>query len=249
MSDDNGAAFAELDRMILVCRSLDATMLEQATPAVAEQLRTVVAESVAAGRSPEGEAWKPTKAGNMPLRGAMAAVTVMPDSTGVTVTLEGYHVFHQRGTHSQGANKAAKSASAQRKAAKRAAREAKKAMRTADKAVARANRVVERRLDRRTAKAEAAAAAGKKLRASRPGKISAAEEKANFATNNAKRLAARAKAEEAHAGVLKGRAEAAVGVGGLPARPIIPQNMPMNLSEALRTLFRERYESHMRGDE
>ena len=225
MSDDNGAAFAELDRMIRVCRSLDATMVEQATPAVAEQLRTVVAECVAAGRSPEGEAWKPTKAGTPALRGAMEAVDVKPDSTGVTATLEGYHVFHQRGTHSQGANRAAKKAASARKASRGAAKEARHANKKAERAAAKAATApTERRKKTWTKKAADAAAA-------------------------AKVPALKAKGAAFHAESLSAGAASLAGVGGLPARRIIPQNMPMNLSEQLRTLFRERYESHMRGDE
>ena len=96
-ADDNSAAFATLDRMIEACRSMPG-MVKREAPAVASLLRNVIAQSVSAGRSPEGQAWAPTKSGNAPLQGAMGAVSVQVVSDGVDAIVTGYHVFHQRGT-------------------------------------------------------------------------------------------------------------------------------------------------------
>lgn len=96
-ADDNSTAFAALDRMIETCRSMPG-MAKREAPAVASILRNTIAQSVASGTSPEGQAWAPTKSGNAPLQGAMGAVSVQVVSDGVDAIVTGHHVFHQNGT-------------------------------------------------------------------------------------------------------------------------------------------------------
>jgi hypothetical protein len=219
-ADDNGAAFAALDEMIEACRSMPGTAQREA-PRVAAALQSVIANSVASGTSPEGVAWKPTQKGNMPLRGAMSDVSVSVDGDGVTATLTGHHVFHQRGTKSKAANRAARKAGAARKAAKGAAKEARKLNRQASRAAEKAaNAPTERR--RKTWAKKAADAAAP-----------------------AKAASSKAKGAGYAAAVATSAAQAQAGVGGLPARPIIPESMPMTLTEATRELFKKRWEEHM----
>jgi len=93
----NSAAFAELDRMIEACRSM-ALIPREAAPLIGAKLEQLLAASNSAGTSPEGAAWAATKAGNLPLRGAMGAIKVDVITTRIIVTLTGHYVFHQRGT-------------------------------------------------------------------------------------------------------------------------------------------------------
>lgn len=53
--------------------------------------------SAAAGTTPEGQAWKPTKAGNPPLARAAAAITVRVVGAVLQVIVRGHHFFHQQG--------------------------------------------------------------------------------------------------------------------------------------------------------
>jgi hypothetical protein len=223
-ANNNAAAFAELDKMIEACRSMPG-MAKRYAFEVAGLLEDVVAQAVAEGRSPEGAPWKPTVAGNTPLRGAMSAVSVAVDGDGVTATLSGHHVFHQRGTKSQAANKASRAAGAARRMARSAAKEARRAA----KQVSAAEKSLARQIEKR----------GKATKA--------ATERADFARSASKRMAARSSAESAHAAKMTSAASASAGVGGLPARPIIPQSMPMTLTEATRELFAKRWEEHMAG--
>lgn len=219
-ADNNAVAFAELDKMIEACRSMPG-MAQREAPRVAEMLRGVIAQSVAAGTSPEGQAWKPTQKGNLPLRGAMGAVTVTASGDGVDAILTGHYIFHQRGTKSKSANRAAKKAGVARKAAKAAARVA---------------RHTSKRAERAAAKAESAPTAKRKATWSKKAAEAAAE---------AKPAAVKAKGSAIHSAAATSAATAQAGIGGLPARPIIPQSMPMALAEATRELFKKRWEEHM----
>lgn len=87
---------AELDRMIAKARRLP-EIIKRAAPACADALRQDIARSVAAGQSPEGEAWAPRKAdGGRPLVNAMAAVSVIAQGTVIeaTITDRPHNVHH-----------------------------------------------------------------------------------------------------------------------------------------------------------
>lgn len=51
-----------------------------------------------AGRSPDGEAWKATKSGGRPLKGAAAAVQVRGVGSVILARIGGHHVYHHFGT-------------------------------------------------------------------------------------------------------------------------------------------------------
>lgn len=219
-ADDNAAGFAALDAMIEACRSVPG-MAQREAPRVAAMLNDVIAQSVAAGTTPEGVPWKPTKNGNAPLRGAMSAVTVQADGDGVTATLTGHHVFHQRGTKSADANRQAKRAGGARKEARAAAKVARQLTRREQRANAKAaSAPTKRRKETWTKKAAEAAAPAKAARSLAAGK-------------------------EMVASAASSAAKAQGSVGGLPARPIIPESMPMALTEATRAFFKEKWEKAM----
>lgn len=217
---DNAAGFAALDEMIAACRSVPG-MAKREAPRVAAMLNSVVAQSVAAGTTPEGVPWKLTKKGKVPLRGAMDAVTVEVDGDGVTATLTGHHVFHQRGTKSAAANRQAKRAGAARKEAKAASNEARQLTRREKRANEKAASAPTKRRRENWAKKAAAVAAPAK----------------------AARLLSAGKAMVASAATSAAKAQGSV--GGLPARPIIPESMPMALTEATREFFKEKWETAM----
>lgn len=220
MAADNASGMAALDEMIAACRSVPG-MAERNRGKVAELLNDVVAQSVAAGTTPEGVPWKPTKKGTAPLRGAMEAVTVEVEGDGVTATLTGHHVFHQRGTKSASANRQAKRAGKARKEAKAASKEARQLSKREQRANAKiATAKTERRRATWARKAAEVAAPAKAARAKSAGKAMAAS-------------------------ALTSAAKAQSGVGGLPARPIIPESMPMTLTEAAREFFKARWEKAM----
>lgn len=220
MGDDNATGFAALENMIAACRSVPG-MAERNRGKVAELLNDVVAQSVAAGTTPEGVPWKPTKKGTAPLRHAMDAVSVEVEGDGVTATLTGHHVFHQRGTQSASANRQAKRAGAARK-------EAKAASKTARQLTKREKRANEKVSTAKTARRRATWA-----------------KKAAEAAAPAKAARSKSAGKAMAASALTSAAKAQSGVGGLPARPIIPESMPMALTEATRAFFKERWEKAM----
>ena len=77
-----------------------ATLARDAAPDVADILRGFVGESIAAGRTPGGEALAPRKAdGGQPLRNAAKAITVKAVGSIVTATVMGFpELLHNRGT-------------------------------------------------------------------------------------------------------------------------------------------------------
>jgi 23S rRNA maturation mini-RNase III len=219
-ANDNAAGLAALDEMIAACRSIPG-MARREAPRVAELLQETIAQAVAESRTPEGEPWRPTKKGTAPLRGAMSAVTVAPDGDGVTATLTGHHVFHQRGTKSAAANRQAKRAGAARREAKAAAK-------------------VARQLTRREQRANAKAASAPTKRRKETWAKKAAE-----AAAPAKAARSLARGKEMVASAASSAAKAQGAVGGLPARHIIPESMPMTLTEATREFFKEKWEKAM----
>lgn len=214
MADNsNAAGFAALEAMIAKCRNLK-DMPAEAAHEVKDALQALIATSIAATRTPEGEQWKATADGHVPLQGAMGAITFEVGATEIVAVMKGVEVFHQRGTNSATANKAAAKAGKARKASRAAAAEAK----TLGKKLARA-----------------AAAAGK--RKTRKGREKAAAKAAELATQS-KAASRKAAAAEFHATTAtEAAASAKKRVGGLPARPMLPESMPMALTEATMQIF------------
>ena len=94
----NTTGHAELDSMIDALRTLGAAMTDDAAPHVAEALRTELAQSVAAGTTPEGQAWEPRRSDERaPLQNAMNAVGVAAVRSKIFVRLSGVEARHHRG--------------------------------------------------------------------------------------------------------------------------------------------------------
>lgn len=88
-----------LDGLIANLRSFDAVGVDIATDALPAVLAAARA-TAAAGTTPDGQAWAPTKAGgNAPLPNAASAITAVVSGTTkavITLVLKGVYVFHQR---------------------------------------------------------------------------------------------------------------------------------------------------------
>ncbi|AKT38257.1 phage virion morphogenesis protein [Chondromyces crocatus] len=93
----SGKGFAELDAMIARIRELP-RMAQEAAPEVAEALRDHLEQNIAAGRSPEGASWKPTRDGKKPLAGATKALSVRAVGAIILAVLSGHEVYHHYGT-------------------------------------------------------------------------------------------------------------------------------------------------------
>lgn len=74
-------------------RRLATEAAKEAAPAV----EAVVRASAAAGTTPDGQAWKPTKAGSRPLANAASAVSARAVGTVVEVIVRGHHFLHHMG--------------------------------------------------------------------------------------------------------------------------------------------------------
>lgn len=86
-----------LDQFIENVQSLariNEEVAREAAPAVQEVARS----TARAGTDPEGNAWKPTKAGTPPLEGAADHVFALPRGARVDVVLRDWYVYHQQGT-------------------------------------------------------------------------------------------------------------------------------------------------------
>ena len=89
---------AELDRIIAEVRGLG-LVAEQAAPIVAAELEASLRASAAAGTTPDGTPWAPTKSGGRALKNAPAAIQVVVlDPKTVQAQVSGHHVFHHYGT-------------------------------------------------------------------------------------------------------------------------------------------------------
>lgn len=90
------ADVGQLRELAANLRRLDAVGVEIAEASKAEVL-AIARETTAAGQSPDGEAWIPTKDGRRPLKGAAAAITAVVSGTSkavLTLVLSGFYVFH-----------------------------------------------------------------------------------------------------------------------------------------------------------
>lgn len=86
----------DMDRMIERVRKLGQLRARTAELARAK-LEAVVRATAAAGTTPDGERWKPTKEGGRALANAAAALSVRVVGSVLQVVLTGHHVFHSRG--------------------------------------------------------------------------------------------------------------------------------------------------------
>jgi hypothetical protein len=88
---------AELEQMIERIRAVPG-IARRAAPDAAEAVREALARTVAAGTTPEGEAWAPRLAdGGQPLVGAEQALRVAPVGTRIIVRLLGHIARHSFG--------------------------------------------------------------------------------------------------------------------------------------------------------
>lgn len=94
----NATARARLQEVIDGLRRLPKDAGRLAAPEVADALKEELAKDVAAGQSPDGTPWKPTKAGDVPLQGAMRHVNVSADGSVVLARLTGPEAKHHKGT-------------------------------------------------------------------------------------------------------------------------------------------------------
>jgi hypothetical protein len=88
---------AELERMIARIRAVPG-IAKRAAPDAAEAVKEALARTMAAGTTPEGQAWAPRKDdGGRALVGAEAALYVAPVGTRIYARLAGHVARHSRG--------------------------------------------------------------------------------------------------------------------------------------------------------
>lgn len=90
------SGYDQLDAMIARVRStrnLASLTARELQPQLEQQVRA----SAAAGTTPDGVAWTPTKAGTPPLQNAPSAIRVRALGTVVQWAVTGHHFFHQTG--------------------------------------------------------------------------------------------------------------------------------------------------------
>lgn len=86
----------DLDAHIARIRQLS-NLAAKSAPQVAKELDAELRSQIAAGKGPDGKAWKPTKAGTPPLRNAHETLRVRALGTVILASLEGRHALHDRG--------------------------------------------------------------------------------------------------------------------------------------------------------
>jgi hypothetical protein len=92
---------AELERMIETIRDLPG-LGRRAAPDVAEVLEAALERTIAAGTTPAGEPWQPTRDGRAPLTGAAKALGVAAVGSTIYVRLTGPEARHHLGTAAGG---------------------------------------------------------------------------------------------------------------------------------------------------
>lgn len=90
------ADHSALDVHIARIRQLG-NLAAKSAPEVAKEVERELRSQIAAGTSPDGQPWAPTKAGTTPLRGAARALRVRAIGTVIVATLEGHHALHDQG--------------------------------------------------------------------------------------------------------------------------------------------------------
>lgn len=66
-------------------------------PKVAQTVRKTIEETASKGQTPDGEPWKPTKAGTPPLRNAVSKLDVGVLRDMIVVQLTGHYARHSKG--------------------------------------------------------------------------------------------------------------------------------------------------------
>lgn len=87
---------AELDEMIAMVRSLRTLAVDAANEA-APLIEKAIKTTAAAGQTPDGKSWAPTKEGKKPMTNAASHITVTAAGPVVRMTLTGPDVFHHFG--------------------------------------------------------------------------------------------------------------------------------------------------------
>jgi hypothetical protein len=88
------SGFADLDAYIAKLHKLSGFNVEVAK-AAAPKVEAVVQASAAAGTSPSGQAWAPTKDGKRALPKAGGAVRALSKGATITILLSGHYTWHQ----------------------------------------------------------------------------------------------------------------------------------------------------------
>lgn len=99
VGDTYGAGAATIDQWIANIRSLP-EMLNAAAPQIGEALLAEFQRTAAAGTTPEGEPWAPTKKGNRPLANAASSMQLVVSGNVIIIKITDHHVFHQFGAGS-----------------------------------------------------------------------------------------------------------------------------------------------------
>jgi len=90
------AGLTEIDAMLARIRALPG-MVERSAPEVAKALDGEIRRTIAAGTTPDGVPWKPTKDGRKPLQNAAKALTTKAIGTVVLARLDGIEARHHLG--------------------------------------------------------------------------------------------------------------------------------------------------------
>ncbi len=89
---------AAMDQMIANLRALPRAVRSEIMPEFSRLTRELIRQSVGGQRSPDGQAWKPTKDGSVPLKNAADSVSIATSGLVLVATLDGPEVFHHYGT-------------------------------------------------------------------------------------------------------------------------------------------------------
>lgn len=95
------SGLTEFDRMIETIRDLPG-LGRRAAPDVAEVIELALERTIAAGTTPAGEPWQPTRDGRTPLTGAAKALGVASVGSTIYVRLTGPEARHHLGTAAGG---------------------------------------------------------------------------------------------------------------------------------------------------
>lgn len=78
-------------------RKLGTSFARETAKEAAKPIEASVKATAAAGMTPDGKPWEPTKAGTPPLQHAADAVSAEAVGATVVVKVTGYHALHHRG--------------------------------------------------------------------------------------------------------------------------------------------------------
>lgn len=100
----NATAGATLERRIAALESMPVA-ISSIAPAVAGEIRDIIAANIAAQRAPDGTPWPPTEDGRPALTNAMRAVDVRAVGTSIVITVAGVESRHDMGAVKGGARR------------------------------------------------------------------------------------------------------------------------------------------------